>query len=211
MEPVNVSATDGPGRPEHVNVVFMPVIVGSVRKNRRTYHPAKLVSERVVAAGHRTELIDLRALNLPMYDEEEASETHPGVLEFKEIMARSDATIWCTPEYNHSFTSAVKNAIDYVGDEIRRKPAAVCGLAGGALGGSRAVEQLKLVLIELHSLPIRDSVYFSEARTLFDADGKLLKPNFISRIDHMLAELAWYAGALAWGRQKLPVPARARG
>jgi NAD(P)H-dependent FMN reductase len=111
-------------------------------------------------------------------------------------LARSDASIWLTPEYNHSFTSAIKNAIDFLDDEIRRKPAAVCGLSGGLVGGARGVEQLKLVLIELHCVPIRDSVYFSAARTIFDPQGNLLRPEFFRRIDQVLAQLAWYARAL---------------
>jgi len=126
-------------------------------------------------------------------------------------MARADAVIWLTPEYNHGYTSAVKNAIDYLHDELRRKPVAVCGLSGGMLGGARAVEQLKLVLIELHAVPIRDSVYFSDARSLFDPEGQLLRPEFIRRIDEVVAQLAWYARALKWGRANLPIPRRSRG
>ena len=88
---------------------------------------------------------------------------------------------------------------------------AVCGLSGGALGGVRAVEQLKLVLIELHALPIRDSVYFTDARSLYDTEGNLPRPEFVRRADEVLAELAWYARALHWGRANLPLPERKRG
>ena len=54
-----------------------------------------------------------------------------------------------------------------------------------------------------HGLPIRDSVYFSDARNLFDAAGTLLVPAYIRRVDDMLAELTWYARALRWGRDTL--------
>ena len=118
--------------------------------------------------------------------------------------------VWLTPEYNHSFTSAVKNAVDFLHGEIRRKPMAVCGLSGGNLGGVRAVEQLKLVLIELHAVTIRDSVYFSDARNLFDQDGALLRPEYLGRIDDMLAELVWYTQVLTWGRAQVPLPVKSR-
>lgn len=193
--------------PERLRI---PVVLGSIRRNRRSFNAARLLAERTAAAGHQTQLVDLRELSLPMYDEEEATESHPSVAVFKGLLDRADAVVWLSPEYNHSFTSVVKNAIDFLDQEIRRKPAAVCGLASGALGGARAVEQLKLVLIELHSLPIRESVYFADARTLFDAEGALLRPDLVPRIDHMLAELAWYARALKWGRTNLPIPQRPR-
>ena len=69
---------------------------------------------------------------------------------------------------------------------------------------------LKLVLIELHALPIRDSVYFSDARTLYDEQGRLTRPEYVQRIDEVIAQLAWYAQALRWGRANLPIPERRR-
>jgi NAD(P)H-dependent FMN reductase len=196
-----MSGADGP--------LFIPVVCGSIRARRRSLRPTELIVERVEALGHQTELVDLRELALPMYDESPEAEAHPGVARLRDLLARSDASIWQSPEYNHSFTSAVKNAVDFVDEELRRKPVAVAGL-GGLSGGIRAIEQLKLVLIELHALPIRDSVAFTDARTLFDAEGTLLRPDFVRRIDQMVHELAWYAQALRWARQHVPLPDRSR-
>src|SRR5436309_1422443 len=117
--------------------LFIPVILGSIRRNRRSYYPARLLAERVAAAGHTTQLLDLRELALPIYDEEPETEAHPGVSVFREAIARSDASVWLSPEYNHSFTSAIKNAIDFLDDELKRKPVLACGLAGGMSGGIR--------------------------------------------------------------------------
>ncbi len=188
----------------------IPVVLGSVRPERRSYRPALLLGERIRAAGHTTELLDLRELDLPIFGHNPDASSSPGVVALRAAIERADAVVWLTPEYNHSFSAAIKSAIDYLHSEPRRKPMAVCGLAGGQLGGARAVEQLKLVLIELHGLPIRDSVYFSDAANLFDAEGTLLVPAFVRRIDDMLGELAWYARALRWGRETLPLPVRVR-
>lgn len=192
----------------HSGPLNIPVILGSIRRNRRSHDAARLLEERVVAAGHQTRLVDLRELALPMYDEEESSEKHAAVEQFRQIIAASDAQVWLTPEYNHGYTSAVKNAVDYLRLELRRKPAVVCGLSGGVIGGARAVEQFKLVLIEMHVVPIRESVYFSDARTLFDSTGRLQRPDVVDRIDYVLADLIWYTRALAWARASLPVPQR---
>jgi NAD(P)H-dependent FMN reductase len=193
-----------------VRPLSIPVVLGSIRAQRRSERPARLLLERVLAAGHRGELLDLKELGLPAYDEAESSASHPGIQAFRASLLGADAVLFLTPEYNHSFTAAIKNAIDYLHSEIRRKPVAVCGLSGGALGGVRAVEQLKLVLIELHALPIRDSVYFTSASTLYDAAGTLQRPEFIRRADEVIAELAWYATALRWGRDNLPIPEKKR-
>ena len=98
-------ATGAAGEP-----LFIPVICGSIRKNRRSLRPVELIAARVAAAGHRTQVVDLRELALPMYDEEPESEAHPGVVQLRAVLDESDASIWHSPEYNHSFTGAVKNA-----------------------------------------------------------------------------------------------------
>ena len=190
--------------------LFVPVILGSIRKGRRSEAPARLIADRIAALGERTRLVDLRELGLPHYDEEEATEASPAVGEFRATIAASDASVWLTPEYNHGYTATIKNAIDYLHAEPRRKPVAVCGLSGGQIGGARAVEQLKLVLVELHAVPIRDSVYFNDARSLFDEVGTFRRPDLLARVDEMLRELFWYAKALRWGRESLPIPVRKR-
>lgn len=189
----------------------IPIVLGSVRPRRRSELPARLLVERATALGCRAPLVDLRVLDLPVYGQDPDAEHLPAVAELKAMLGAADAVVWLTPEYNHGYSSAVKNAIDYLHEELRRKPVAVCGLSGGGLGGARAVEQLKLVLIELHAVTIRDSVYFSDARQLFDADGALLRPEYVGRIDDMLAELIWYARVLRWGRATLPPPLKKRG
>lgn len=190
------------------NILNIPVILGSIRKGRRSHAAALLLAERVARTGHQTQLVDLRELNLPMFDMEETSEQHRAVVAFRQLIAESHASVWLTPEYNHGYTSAVKNAVDYLHGEIRRKPAAVCGLSGGLIGGARAVEQFKQVLIEMHVVPIRESVYFSDAGTLFDASGALTRPELVDRIDYVISDLIWYAHTLNWGRSNVPVPER---
>jgi|SRR5579875_1716114 NAD(P)H-dependent FMN reductase len=181
--------------------LFIPVVLGSIRANRRSYRPAYLLAERVVAAGHRTDVVDLRTLDLPMFGQLDDPKAHPAVATFRQTLAEADAVILLTPEYNHGYSSAMKNALDYLSDELRRKPVAVCGLSGGMLGGARAVEQLKLVVIELRAVPIRDSVYFSDAAAIFDADGALQHTDYLRRIDQTLGELTWYARALGAARR----------
>jgi len=196
--------------PPDVSALTIPVVLGSVRPRRLSERPAHLIVERLAALGCQAPLVDLRELDLPIFGQSRDQDSLPAVMELKTVASEADALVWLTPEYNHGYTSAVKNAVDYLHSEIRRKPMAVCGLSGGGLGGARAVEQLKLVLIELHAVTIRDSVYFSDARSLFDQDGTLQRPEYIGRIDDMLAELIWYTQVLTWGRAQVPLPVKSK-
>ena len=89
------------------------IIIGSVRKDRLSERAARLIATRAEAAGHHPRLVDLRELALPIYDEEEATEQHPGVLAYKALLSGVDATAWLSPEYNYTFTAAIKNAIEH--------------------------------------------------------------------------------------------------
>lgn len=193
-----------------LSALNIPVVLGSVRPRRLSERPARLIVERLALLGCQAPLVDLRALDLPIFGQTRDQDELPAVIELKTIADTSDAMVWLTPEYNHGYTSAIKNAVDYLHSEIRRKPMAVCGLSGGGLGGARAVEQLKLVLLELRAVVIRDSVYFSDARGLFDQDGTLQRPEYLGRIDDMLAELIWYAQVLTWGRAQVPLPRKSK-
>ena len=193
-----------------LSALNIPVVLGSVRPRRLSDRPARLIVERLALLGCQAPLVDLRALDLPIFGQTRDQDELPAVIELKTIADTSDAMVWLTPEYNHGYTSAIKNAVDYLHSEIRRKPMAVCGLSGGGLGGARAVEQLKLVLLELRAVTIRDSVYFSDARGLFDQDGTLQRPEYLGRIDDMLAELVWYAQILTWGRAQVPLPRKSK-
>jgi NAD(P)H-dependent FMN reductase len=193
-----------------LSALTIPIVLGSVRPRRLSERPAHLLVERLTARGCRAPLVDLRALDLPIFGQKREQDELPAVIGLKTVASQADAMVWLTPEYNHGYTSAIKNAVDYLHPEIRRKPMAVCGLSGGGLGGARAVEQLKLVLIELHAVTIRDSVYFSDARNLFDQDGALLRPEYVGRVDDMLAELTWYAQVLTWGRAEVPLPVKSK-
>jgi NAD(P)H-dependent FMN reductase len=177
------------------------VILGSIRKGRLSERPARLIAERIAAAGHMVRFVDLHALPLPIYDEEEATEQHPNVLAFKELLSGIDASVWLSPEYNFSITAALKNAIEHA-PKLTRTPAALCSLSSGQFGGSRALEHLKLIMPDLGAVPIPRIVRFGEAKKLFDGDT-LLRPEILQRIDAMLDELFWYAQVLRWGRENL--------
>ena len=115
-------------------------------------------------------------------------------------LAEFDAFIFTAAEYNHGPTAVLKNALDYADAEWSNKPVGFVGYGG--VGGSRAVEQLRLVPIELQMAPIRSAVHILFSGTLAVISGKKL-----SELDHLnqaarqtIDQLAWWAGALKRAR-----------
>ncbi|MFJ6099504.1 NADPH-dependent FMN reductase [Streptomyces sp. NPDC092359] len=112
------------------------------------------------------------------------------------VLAAADAFVVVTPEYNHSFPASLKNLIDRHYTEWQAKPVAFVSY-GGISGGLRAVEQLRQVYAEMHSVTIRDTVSFPHAHGRFDEDGRHKDPaGAEAAAKALLDQLAWWGHAL---------------
>ena len=180
--------------------MFIPVILGTAREGRNSEHAARFVLEQVRAASLETELIDVREFEICKTDK---TETDPRSKKFSETVKRADGVVIVSPEYNHGYPGELKIMLDEAYKEYRRKPVAICGVSVGGLGGARVVEQLRLVCIELHMVPIRNAVYFSNVAKLFDEKGNILDPSFNDKMKVVIDELTWYAKALKTAREKV--------
>ena len=154
------------------------IIVGSTREGRAAEPVAQWVYRRALEhGGFDVTLLDLRDWPLPMFAETMATigdfsdptYSEPIVRQWNRTIAEGDAFIFITPEYNHSFSGVLKNAIDnvFVSWDLRNKPAAFVGYSGGLVGGARAVEQLALVTIEAEMVPLRNSVLVGAVHAAF--------------------------------------------
>ena len=114
-----------------------------------------------------------------------------------------DGFVFVTGEYNHGVPAVLKNALDHVYAPLNRKPATFVGY--GNAGGARAIEQLRLSLVELQVAPLRGAVHLSrEQFTGILLDGKTFADfTLLERAgDAMLGELIWWADALRAGRER---------
>ncbi|MFE3071632.1 NADPH-dependent FMN reductase [Streptomyces sp. NPDC059247] len=142
-------------------------------------------------------VVDLADLDLPTALSYNPS---PAVLaelaKVSPVLAAAEAFVVVTPEYNHSFPASLKNLIDRHYTEWQAKPVAFVSY-GGISGGLRAVEQLRQVYAEMHSVTIRDTVSFPHAHSQFDEDGRHKDPaGAEAAAKALLDQLAWWGHAL---------------
>lgn len=110
------------------------------------------------------DMVDLREVDLPLLDEEispadnNGEYANPKGAAWAKRVGEADAFLFVTAEYNHGPTAALKNALDWVFQEWNYKPAGFVSY-GGAGAGTRAVQQLKLVLLHLKVFPVNYSVH----------------------------------------------------
>lgn len=177
--------------------MYIPVILGTGRESRRSKDVANFVLEEVRKKGIETELIDVKDYPIDFTGGLEKRK-HQAL---SEKFFRAEGFIIVAPEYNHSYPGELKLLLDNFYKEYNRKPIGFCGVTSGILGGSRAVEQLKLISIELQMAPIREALYFSRVQDLFDEQGRIKDQSHYQWVEKFLEELLWFAKALKTARE----------
>src|SRR6266403_3262259 len=173
--------------------IFIPVILGTVRKGRASENVAKFVLGEVQKRSDvETKLIDLRGLRFATDDAGEAIKE----AEFSETVARADGLVLVVPEYNHGYPGILKHVLDSNLKEYIHKAVGVCGVSAGGFGGTRMIPNLIPVLRELGLVTIFWDGNFSGSQKLFDGAGKILDDAYIRRIDQFLNELIWMSKTL---------------
>jgi NAD(P)H-dependent FMN reductase len=181
------------------------IILGSTRPGRNGEAVARWAYQ---VAAQRTdaefELVDLLDYKLPHLDEayppSMGQYTQPHTLEWASKIASFDGFVMVTPEYNHSTSGALKNAIDFLYGEWNNK--AVGFISYGSVGGTRAVEHLRLIAGELQMADVRNQVALS-LFTDFE-NFSVFKPN-----DFQLESLtAMLDQVVVWSRALAPLRAR---
>jgi NAD(P)H-dependent FMN reductase len=140
------------------------IILGSTRPGRNGEAVAKWVFEHAQKhGGAEFELVDLKDFDLPLLDEpmppSMGQYAHPHTRKWAEKIGSFDGFIFVTPEYNHSTSGALKNAIDYLYKEWNNKAAGFVSYGGA--GGVRAVEHLRGIMGELMVATVRQQVALS--------------------------------------------------
>lgn len=150
-------------------MIRIAIIVGSTRPGRRADAVAQWVHEvslrhPAVSSGETTvEVVDLADYGLPLLDEAvpalfgEYRNAH--TRRWATEIASFDGFVFVTPEYNHSYPAALKNAIDFLYAEWHNKAAGF--VSYGLQGGTRAVEHLRGVLSEMKVADISTQVALS--------------------------------------------------
>src|ERR1041385_2535319 len=180
--------------------LYIPVILGTVRKGRMSENPARLIAEELgKRAGVETELIDIATLPLRTDDYGEAIKDAG----FAAKMEHADGLVIVSPEYNHGYSGMLKHVLDTCLKEYIHKAVGIAGVSAGAFGGTRGIQDLLPVMRELGLVTIFWDVNFSNSYKLFSPDGKLLDPAFLPRIDQFLKELIWMAKTLRYGRENI--------
>jgi len=191
------------------------VIVGSVRPARQGDKPAKWIAELAKQTGDfDVELVDLIDYPLPLFDAPASDFWMPTPNEvaakWQAKLNEFDGYIIVTAEYNRSVPGALKNAIDWAYKPFIKKAVAFVGY--GSVGGARAVEHLRNIVVELQAAPVRHAVHIGGADFLAVMFGQKtwddILPTYVPFTKDLFDNLRWWTAATKTAREAEKTAAR---
>ena len=183
-----------------MSALTIPVLLGSVRRDRMGIRAAHLVTDALTARGHNPVLVDALELQLPLLDrmyKEYPAGTAPEMLEKLATLYRgADGFLVVSGEYNHGIPPALKNLLDHFLEEYFFRPSGIVCYSAGGFGGVRAAMQLRMSLAEMGMPSVPSLLPIPRIGEVLTEDGTPAEERLARARDRFLDEFLWYAEAL---------------
>ena len=190
------------------------VILGSARDGRLGQRVGKWVlSATEKLDGVEATFMDLADYDLPFMRDAVSPRYSPErkvpeiVQKWLDDLADADGYIFITPEYNRAIPGELKNALDTIGHEADKKPAAFVSYSATPTGGLAAQQELRNIVNMLEMSPVPAFVAVPFAGEVFNEDGTITEATLAtghspeSMLQGELDQLVWYANALKVARE----------
>jgi NAD(P)H-dependent FMN reductase len=149
--------------------------------------------------GIQSRLIDLAEYSIPQLEHVIARHPEPptSLVQIGEWLEASDVIFFVSPEYNGSYTSALKALVDHFPKSTyAKKPIGVVTVSSGAMGGMRAAQQLQHLILALSAFPVPQMLLVGKVADQLDAEGKALNERFPAQAKQFLDSVLWLGEAV---------------
>jgi NAD(P)H-dependent FMN reductase len=178
------------------------VLYGSYRRDRVGIRFARYCVDALTALGHAAELIDAKAVDLPMLDrmfkEYAPGEAPPAMAALAEKIRAADGFLFVTGEYNWGMQPGLKNLTDHFLEEWFWRPAAIVSYSPGRLGGARAATSWHGTLSEMGMVVVSSTMAIGGITGALDAEAQPTGDGgaaIAAAFPRLAADLAWWANA----------------
>lgn len=182
----------------HIAILSSSVRTGRLSNRVALYFKNYLDEHKLVSS----EILDLNEYNFPVFDERLSYQKNPlpAVIEFANKIKEADGILIVTPEYNGGYPAALKNVIDLLYAEWRRKPIAISTVSDGVFGGTQVITSLAFSLFKIKAWLVPAMCPMPSVSHLFDEHGNPSdKQTLEKRVSPFIKELLWCIEA----RQKM--------
>lgn len=174
------------------------VLSASVRTDRKSHRVALFFQNFISSSGNATcEILDLATYNFPIFEERLSHMPNPAtdVLKFADKIKSADGIIMVTPEYNGGYPASLKNAIDLLYPEWRKKPIAFASVSNGVFGGSQVLTSLLFTMAKIGATIVPNMYRVGDVESNYDEGGNSTNPKVPKIAQGFLDDLTWYMEA----------------
>ena len=189
------------------------VLYGSYRSDRKGIRLAQFAMGRLRARGEDVELIDARAIGLPMLDrmlkEYPAGAAPAALASLGAKIRQADAFVFVVGEYNWGMQPGLKNLTDHFLEEWFWRPAAIASYSAGRLSGTRSSYAWHNTLCEMGMVVISSTLTVGPISHTLSADAEPLGEAGLSlkkAFPRFADDLAWWTQAARDQRARKPPP-----
>jgi NAD(P)H-dependent FMN reductase len=151
------------------------IISSSVRSGRGSHRVALYFRNYLLENNLAdADIIDLQLYSFPIFNERLKFQENPSpeTLDFAERIRSADGVIIVVPEYNGGYPASIKNAIDLLSVEWRRKPVVISTVSDGIFGGSQVITSLQFILWKMKAWTVPAQFPVTRVRDNFDEEGR---------------------------------------
>jgi azobenzene reductase len=172
-------------------MVNITLLYGCVREGRQSIRAARAVQRAFQDTGkaHIT-FIDVKEYNLPVMTARLKDMASPpeNLVTISQALKNADGIVFITPEYNNSYSGALKNTVDYFTTEWAKKPIGIVCASAGKMGGVNASNLTQLLILAIKAYPMPYKLLVPELEKSIDMEGNALNETMQKSIDTFVKE-----------------------
>jgi azobenzene reductase len=181
------------------------ILYGAIREGRLSIRAARAVQKALMETGKADiTFIDIKDYNIPVMEARLKDMANPPayLVDISNKLSQADGIVFVTPEYNNSYSGALKNTVDYFTKEWSKKPIGiVCG-SNGRQGGINASNLLQLLVLAINAFPMPYKLLVPELQNALDDDGNPQNEIMAKNLKHFVDEFLWFTEAIATQSRK---------
>ena len=181
------------------------ILYGAIREGRLSIRAAKALERALNNSGKAAvTLIDIKDYNLPVMEKRLKFLDNPpeNLVTISNALNDADGLIFVSPEYNGSYSGALKNTVDYFTKEWAKKPIGICAASTGRLGGVNASHKMQDLVLAIGAFPMPYKFLVPNLKDSLNDEGEPQDEFLAKNLDKYVNEYLWFVEAISTQKKK---------
>ncbi|PUZ19946.1 NAD(P)H-dependent FMN reductase [Chitinophaga costaii] len=180
--------------------MIIAIVSGSTRTGRLSHNVSLVLAAKLQhLTGQVPVMIDLAAYHIPVFEERLDKQSIPSadLQKVSDLLQSADAIIFVSPEYNGTYTPALKNMVDSLGKkEFARKVIGCVSVSTGALGGLRGALSMQQLVLAIGGIALPQMLLVPVVQDKVNHNAEFTDTTFETKATDFLKEFLWLASAV---------------